>query len=102
MHNAKLLDTEKYTGLTFGLTDIKFYSNELCNQLLSHHAREGKTHIIEVGIEVIDGVLSIEAKVNDGALLEDKDSVKKPECVWRRAMYCGNNCDSTLYQSLHH
>ena len=52
-------------------------------------------------MEVRGGVFAVEAKVDDGALLQDDDPVEEAEGVRRGAVDCGHNCDALAHQVLH-
>lgn len=53
-------------------------------------------------MEVVSGILAIQAKVNQRSLLKDEHSVKQAECMWRGAVDSCHNRDTLPDQILYY
>ena len=58
--------------------------------------------LAEVIVEVVDGRLAVEAKVDNAAALHDECAVKQGEGVRRRAVDGGTDGDAPFHQTPHH
>lgn len=58
-------------------------------------------YLLVVLVEVGGGMLSIQSKVHQRALLEQQHPVKEAECVGWRAVNGGHDCDALSDQILH-
>ena len=58
-------------------------------------------YLLIVLVKIGGGMLPVQSKVDQGALLEQQHSIEQSECVGRRAVDGGNDCDALPDQILH-
>ena len=58
--------------------------------------------LLEMGVEVINSRLAVDAKIDSAAVLQDEGTVKKGEGVRRRAVNCGTDRDALCHEAAHH